>query len=271
MFSWRIGRCVLAHQLPGTFVGRPCKNAWLSSDKCPTRSSACRSWSHTSWVRSQRTNSVTPCKPPCALEAHTSCWPCKLNGSFLDETPVTRCQGICPRKVPRGGGSCHRSPDRMTLSPPKGATQLGFCLPYFVVETSKTSWRHRASRRANISALTMLISSISSQRHCTACCARSRIRCASTLWSLPCQANPNAWCMVSPSKGSALTAWNATTWNSFPGVHPRHSSNKSRRAMFSTYDLPVPGPPWSAQRNASVLVSASTLLQLIRKLHQLRT
>ena len=112
--------------------------------------------------------------------------------------PVTSCHGIWPRKVPRGGGSCHKSPEKITLSPPKGATQWSPFFAYFVADRSMMSWRQRASRRASISALTMLISSMSNQRHFTASFAKSNMRCASMLWSFPCHANPNALWIVSP-------------------------------------------------------------------------
>ena len=153
----------------------------------------------------------------------------------MDEIPVTSCHGIWPRKVPRGGGSCRKSPEKITLSPPKGATRRSPFFAYFVADRSMMSWRQRASRRASISALTMLISSMSNQRHFTASFAKSNMRCASMLWSFPCHANPNALWIVSPSKGSAFTAWNATTWNSTPCRQPKQFSNKSRRSKFKTY------------------------------------
>ena len=62
-------------------VSLPCRKDWLSADKRPTRSSAC----------SPMPNILGS---PFALEAHTSCCPCKLSGNFLHETPVTSCHGI---------------------------------------------------------------------------------------------------------------------------------------------------------------------------------
>ena len=237
-------------QLPGTGVGQPCKNAWFVSDNAPFRTSFCRLCNHISWVRSHSTSSVTPWIPSGVSPQTNSC-PRMVWATFFVLHCVNHSHGTSPKKVPRGGGSCHISPARITFNPPKGRAYAA-SFAYLPWARSRTNSRQRNSNRANSSALTMLISSMMSHRQRNALALSSRSLCPLMRSSpRPCQFKPNAWWIVSPFKSWAITACSVTTWNSSPCFQPKISSNNSFRRRFNTYDFPVPGPPCTAHRNGS--------------------
>ena len=104
----------------------------------------------------------------------------------------------------------------------------------------------------------MLNSSMISHRHCNVARLNSS-RCFKLLLeSLPVQFKPNAWCIVSPSNASAITAWKVTTWYCTPCFHPNTFSNNPWRSKLRVYDLPVPGPPCKTHRKGSSLLLASS-------------
>ena len=241
---------VCPFQLPGTAVAKPRKNAWFASDNAPFRTSFCRLCNHISWVRLHSTSSVTPWIPSWALPQINSC-PWMVWATFFDLHCVNHSHGTSPKKVPRGGGSCHISPARITFNPPKGRAHCA-SIAYLLWARSRTNSRQRSSNRAKSSALTMLISSIMSHRHRNALALNSSSLCPLMRSSpRPCQFKPNAWWIVSPFKSLAITACSVTTWNSAPCFQPKISSNNSFRIRFNTYDFPVPGPPCTAHRNGS--------------------
>ena len=116
-------------QLPGTDVGCPCKNACVDAQSFPCRNSSCTSRSHSSCVRSHVTSSATPWMPFFG-PPQINCWPYAARGSFV-LTPLLRsiCAGIAPRKVPRGGASCHKSPERTTFKRSSCPAPCGVLLP----------------------------------------------------------------------------------------------------------------------------------------------
>ena len=237
-------------QLPGTGVAKPCRNAWFASDNTPFRTSFCRLCNHISWVRSHSTSSVTPWMPSGDPPQISSC-PWMVWATFFVLHCVNHSHWTSPKKVPRGGGSCHISPARITFNPPKGRAHAA-SVAYLLWAKSRTNSRQRNSNRAKSSALTMLISSTMSHRQCNALALRSSSLCPLMRSSpRPCQFKPNAWWMVSPFKSLAITACSVTTWNSAPCFHPKISSNNFFRIRFNTYDFPVPGPPCTAHRNGS--------------------
>ena len=228
---WHSSLCPF--QMPGTAVGRPCKNAWFVSDNAPFRTSFCRLCNHISWVRSHSTSSVTPWIPSGVSPQTNSC-PRMVWATFFVLHCVNHSHGTSPKKVPRGGGSCHISPARITFNPPKGRAYAA-SFAYLPWARSRTNSRQRNSNRANSSALTMLISSMMSHRQRNALALSSRSLCPLMRSSpSPCQFKPNAWWIVSPFKSWAITACSVTTWNSSPCFQPKISSNNSLRRRFKT-------------------------------------
>ena len=138
-------------QLPGTGVGQPCKNAWFVSDNAPFRTSFCRLCNHISWVRSHSTSSVTPWIPSEVSPQTNSC-PRMVWATFFVLHCVNHSHGTSPKKVPRGGGSCHISPARITFNPPKGRAYAA-SFAYLPWARSRTNSRQRNSNRAKSSAL----------------------------------------------------------------------------------------------------------------------
>ena len=242
------------HQLPGTAVACPCKKAWLWALNFPSRNSFWTLVSHASAVRSQRVSSVTPCIDS-VFGPHRRFWPCAAAGVLALSWPVSNCQGTSPMNVPRGGGSWYRSPANTTFRPPNGRTAPSK-VPYLATLRSRMISRQRRSNCANSSALTMLNSSMMSQRHCSVAKLNSSRRLSPLPSLLPVQFKPNAWCIVSPARASAMTAWKVTTWYWTPCCQPRVSSNKPFRIRFKVYDFPVPGPPCKTQRSGSSIATA---------------
>ena len=71
-----------------------------------------------------------PWIPSGALPQINSC-PWMVWATFFVLPCVNHCHGTSPKKVPRGGGSCHISPARITFNPPKGT---GICPGYIDIE-----------------------------------------------------------------------------------------------------------------------------------------
>ena len=167
------------------------------------------------------TSSVTPWIPSEVSPQTNSC-PRMVWATFFVLHCVNHSHGTSPKKVPRGGGSCHISPARITFNPPKGRAYAA-SFAYLPWARSRTSSRQRNSNRAKSSALTMLISSMMSHRQRNALALRSRSLCPLMRSSpRPCQFKPNAWWIVSPFKSLAITACSVTTWNSSPCFQPKY-------------------------------------------------
>ena len=79
--------------------------------------------------------------------------------------------GISPKNPPSGGGSCQKSPLNNTFKPPNGR-----CIPrafFLKGHEARATARNLQSMSASKRALTILISSMISQRHCKSCLATS--------------------------------------------------------------------------------------------------
>ena len=91
--------------------------------------------------------------------------------SWCGAGDVDVCSGLShsvetlPRKPPSGGTSCEKSPQTRTFKPPNGRSMPS--LPSFAVPISRTILRSFTSSSARSLALTMLILSMMSHRHCS--------------------------------------------------------------------------------------------------------
>ena len=114
--------------------------------------------SATKYPRCARTRPVLSChgfRPgPCPRSTLARGW--MVWATFLYLLFVLHCvnhsHGTSPKKVPRGGGSCHISPARITFTPPKGQAYAA-SFAYLLWARSRTNSRHHNSNRAKSSAL----------------------------------------------------------------------------------------------------------------------
>ena len=96
-----------------------------------------------------------PWIPSGALPQINSCpWMDGMGYFLVPSLRFALCQshGTSPKKVPRGGGSCHISPARITFTPPKGQAYAA-SFAYLLWARSRTNSRHHNSNRAKSSAL----------------------------------------------------------------------------------------------------------------------
>ena len=99
-------------QLPGFRVGKPCVKQYISQESFPKRSASRILLSHSSFVR-------------CPLVRWNKCW---MGWSTFQSMFAICCsstvrppwKGFAKIDFPFTGGSCHRSPAKMTFRPPKG-------------------------------------------------------------------------------------------------------------------------------------------------------
>ena len=153
--------------------------------------------------------------------------------------------------VPVGGSNWWKSPTNRMLMPPNAWSIR--CVSFFIKLTSVMICRRCMSNSAKKFALTILISSMINHFHwamrCDAATFLSLSLFAAALFLAPNGCNPNAWCKVSPSTLSALTAWKAAIWKSTPAIHFSSSSKRCSFKILMTWLLPVPGPPCNRRKN----------------------